>query len=133
MCQCYIPADTTVDLRNRTLPQDNFYMAGSFNRNTNPFVFMAVVQGSSSVPGYFFVSYTFDFWNPVGESYVYVTDGPISLVNAATYPNATAVLTSADLTSGYGPGTTMINNGTNWTVNERIIKAGNPKCYVYYS
>lgn len=64
------------------------------------------------MPGYFFVSYAFDFWNPVGESYVYITDGPISLVNASSYPNATAVLISADDKSGYGPGTTMVNNGT---------------------
>lgn len=71
MCQCYIPADTNVAL-STALPQNSFYMAGPFNRDTNPFVFVALVRGSQVVPGYFYVSYSFDFWNPVGESWTYV-------------------------------------------------------------
>lgn len=50
-------------------------MAGPFNRDTNPFVFMALMQGGALIPGYFFVSYVYDMWNPVGENWSYESSG----------------------------------------------------------
>lgn len=54
-------------------------MSGQFNRDTNPFAFLAIMQGASVIPGYFFVSYVYDMWNPVGENWTYVTQGPVAL------------------------------------------------------
>lgn len=91
MCQCYVPSDTRLDLA-RALPQNNFYMSGHFNRDTNPFVFMSVMQGARVVPGYFFVSYSYDMWNPVGENWTYTTLGPVRLSAIRPTANVSVVL-----------------------------------------
>lgn len=89
-------------------------MAGPLNRDTNPFVFMATVPGSSVVPGYFFVSYEYELWNPIGESYSYSVTGPTTFSGIAPNMNGSAVLLSDDLTTGLGPGTTVVWNGNSW-------------------
>lgn len=110
-------------------------MAGPFNRDTNPFLFMAVMQGTEVVPGYFFVSYQFDFWNPIGESWTYTTLGPVSINSLNKLSaNTTAVLTEQDPTSNLGPGTTLIWSGSAWLSNDRtVLSVGNPGCYAYNS
>lgn len=86
-------------------------MSGVFSRDTNPFVFMAVVQGADLIPGYFFVSYSYDFWNPVGENWSYSTRGPAQLETIAPSDNTSVVLLQSDSASGLGPGTVLTRSG----------------------
>lgn len=82
MTQAYVCADTRIDL-GRALPQHSFFMAGKLDKDTNPFCFLATCPGSAVVPGYFFVSYEYEFWNPVGESWAYAQSGPVRLDQVA--------------------------------------------------
>lgn len=79
------------------LPQNLFNMSGDMTWDTCPFYFMALQRGCSyapstatagqttglpaTVPGYFFVTYTYDLKNPIGSSWTYSADG---LVRAST-------------------------------------------------
>lgn len=132
MTQCYVPADTRVDLA-RSLPQHNFYMAGPFSRDTNPFIFLATVPGANVTPGYFFVSYSFDFWNPVGENWQYNTAGPVPVSTTPLADNTTAVLLSEDAATHYGPGTVMVYAAGGWTVNGVPVTPDGSTMVTYYA
>lgn len=70
LTQCYVPCDTTIKL-GTNLQQNLFTMSGAMSPNTSPFIFMAGVRGSEVVPGYFYVTYTFEFKNPIGQTWNY--------------------------------------------------------------
>lgn len=70
LTQCYVPCDTTIKLGSN-LQQNLFTMCGSLSPTTSPFIFMAGVRGSEVVPGYFYVTYTFEFKNPIGQTWNY--------------------------------------------------------------
>lgn len=107
LTQCYVPADTTVKL-GRNLQQNLFTMNESLNPDTCPFMFLAGVRGASVVPGYFYVSYTYEFRNPIGAAWAFNTSGLTTfgaLSTLPTYANMTFVL--AEQAGGFGPGTQL--------------------------
>lgn len=105
LTQCYVPADSVVSL-GANLPQHLFQMSGSLNLDTNPFTFLAGVRGSNVVPGYFYVSYRYEFRNPIGESWTYFNSGLTTLASLPEQTadaNATVILLSQQ--NNFGPGT----------------------------
>jgi hypothetical protein len=57
------------------LAQNLFDFQGYLDSKTNPFMFIATTQQSNNIiPGYFMVSYCFEFKNPIGEGFEYDTE-----------------------------------------------------------
>lgn len=105
LSQCYVPCDTTINLGSN-LQQNLFTLSGSLNPDTSPFLFLAGIRGASIVPGYFYVSYTYEFKNPIGQAWDYgrsavLTGTQIPAISA--HPNSSLVLLSQS--GDYGPGT----------------------------
>lgn len=106
LTQCYIPADTSVRL-GANLQQRLFTMNDSLNTDTSPFVFLAGVRGADVVPGYFYVTYSYEFRNPIGSAWLYYTSSPTSvneLGDIPRYQNMSVILVN-DVSTEYGPGT----------------------------
>lgn len=103
MTQCYVPCDTTIAL-GTNLQQNLFTGSGDLNYDTNPFIFVALLRGANVVPGYFYVSYIFDFKNAIGLSREFqnyaATAGTIEFAQNVT------ILIKSPIT-GYGAGTLM--------------------------
>jgi hypothetical protein len=56
------------------LNQNLYNFQGYLDSDSNPFLFVATTQQTNNiVPGYFMVSYTFEFKNPLGEGFEYET------------------------------------------------------------
>lgn len=107
LTQCYVPADTTVKL-GQNLQQRLFTMNDSLNTDTSPFVFMAGVRGSPVVPGYFYVSYTYEFRNPIGSAWTYYVSQPVEVAQSILLPkyrNMSVILLNQD--GDFGPGTIL--------------------------
>lgn len=107
LTQCYIPCDTTVALGSN-LQQNLFQMTDSLNPDTCPFLFLAGVRGGEVVPGYFYVTYEYEFKNPIGRAWTFYNSGLTtygSLPDVAQYNNQTIVLTSQ--LGNFGPGTQL--------------------------
>lgn len=107
LTQCYIPCDTTVALASN-LQQNLFQMTDSLNPDTCPFLFLAGVRGGEVVPGYFYVSYEYEFKNPIGRAWTFYNSGLTTygaLPDVAQYNNQTIVLTSQ--LGNFGPGTQL--------------------------
>lgn len=107
LTQCYVPCDTQIQL-GANLQQNLFTLNGDLNPDTSPFIFLAGIRGANVVPGYFYVTYTYEFKNPIGESWQYghtgmITAGEISRI--PTFANRSAVLLSQVL--NFGPGTIL--------------------------
>lgn len=103
MTQCYVPCDTTVAL-GANLQQNLFTGSGDLNYDTNPFIFIALLRGANVVPGYFYVSYIFDFKNAIGLSREFQNYA----ATAATiqYAQNVTILLKSPIT-GYGAGTLL--------------------------
>lgn len=102
---CYSPKDTSIAL-GTNLPQNLFTMCGPLGPNTLPFIFIAGVAGADVVPGYFYVTYTFEFKNPVGDAWRYTRTEVMDVSDMppySTHENASAVLLSSS--GRFGPGT----------------------------
>jgi hypothetical protein len=87
LTQCYVPYDTTI--RPKSNLQFNLYrVGGDFDQNSNPFLFVAISIGcidSSDrriVPGYFYVTWSFELKNPIGKVSAYYNSG---LTTYSTY------------------------------------------------
>lgn len=105
MTQCYVPCDTRIKLGSN-LQQNLFTTFGDINPDTSPFIFLAGVAGASVVPGYFYVSYTFDFKNPIGSALTYIrqyTTVAQALDMAPKSGNSSII--SLSPTIKFGPGT----------------------------
>lgn len=106
-CQCYMPCDTTITLGSN-LQQNLFTMNGSINPNTSPFLFMAGVAGADVIPGYFVVSYAFEFKNPLGQSWYFGRSPLLSvseLSDQVIHMNQSLVLMNQS--KDFGPGTVL--------------------------
>lgn len=107
LTQCYVPADTTVTL-GRNLQQNLFTMNDALNPDTCPFMFLAGVRGATVVPGYFYVTYTYEFRNPIGSAWSFNTSSLVTVADLSsmpTYANMTFVL--AEQANELGPGTQL--------------------------
>lgn len=107
LTQCYVPADRKVSL-GRNLQQNLFTMNDSLNPDTCPFLYMAGVRGAEVVPGYFYVSYRYEFRNPLGSAWLYATTPGLTVADlpgVPRYANMSIVLMES--AAGFGPGTIM--------------------------
>lgn len=80
LTQCYVPH--TTQIRPKTNLQFNLYrLGGEFNTTSNPFIFIAMAIGCKDsnsqrvVPGYFYVTWSFELKNPVGNINTYNNTG----------------------------------------------------------
>jgi len=80
MTQCYVPHTTRI--RPKSNLQFNLYrMGGEFSTTSNPFVFVALAIGCKNtanqriIPGYFYVTWSFELKNPIGSINTYNNTG----------------------------------------------------------
>lgn len=106
LTQCYVPADTRIKL-GANLQQNLFTMAGPVNPDTSPFIFMAGVAGASVVPGYFYVTYSYEFKNPIGSTWTYGRTIFTTLADIASTSAMNRSLVLLETAAGYGPGTVL--------------------------
>lgn len=106
LTQCYVPADTRIKL-GTNLQQNLFTMAGPVNPNTSPFVFIAGVAGASVVPGYFYVTYSYELKNPIGSTWTYGRTIFTTITDIAGNNAMNRSLILLQTAAGYGPGTVM--------------------------
>jgi hypothetical protein len=73
-------------------------MAGQFDQESNPFIYIALAigctdsNGQKIVPGYFYVTWKYELKNPIGEAIQYYNTGLILYQNIeASYNNKTIV------------------------------------------
>lgn len=109
MTQCYLPCDTSVNL-GRNLQQNLFQFTGALTLDTNPFIFAAIVRGSGDLPGYFYVSYDFEFRNPIGLSWSFYNSGIKPLASIESRSNTSIVL--AVPAGQFGAGTILDLEGS---------------------
>lgn len=76
LTQCYAKATSVITLKSN-LQFNLFRMAGEFDQESNPFIFIALAVGCVDLsgrkinPGYFYVTYEFVFKNPIGNTISY--------------------------------------------------------------
>lgn len=82
MTQCYVPHTTRI--RPKSNLQFNLYrMGGEFSTTSNPFLFIALAIGCKNsnnqriIPGYFYVTWSFELKNPIGSINSYNNSGLI--------------------------------------------------------
>lgn len=112
LTQCYVPCDSVIKCGSN-LQQNLFKTSGALGPNTCPFIFLAGVRGADVVPGYFYVTYTYEFKNPIGSAWEFNVRQQIQVSQASnllTGANRTFVLLEG--TNGYGPGTQFDVEGT---------------------
>lgn len=94
-------------------------MSGDMTWDTCPFYFMALqrgsylgasTSGSATVPGYFFVSYTYDLKNPIGSAWTYSSQGLSTFADSGVGYNVSGVL--IEETSFTQPSSTVLGVGT---------------------
>lgn len=80
LSQCYKSFTSVVRMKSNL--QFNLYKtAGTFDQESNPFIFMAMgvgtvdSNGDQLVPGYFYVTWSFLLKNPIGNTNVYANSG----------------------------------------------------------
>jgi len=97
LSQCYNKFTSIV--RPKSNLQYNLYrMAGQFDQEANPFIYIALAIGCTNgngqkiVPGYFYVTWKYELKNPIGEAVQYYNTGLILYQNIATnYNNKTII------------------------------------------
>jgi len=107
LTQCYVPHSTTI--RPKTNLQFNLYrVGGDFDTKANPFLFIAIAIGCKDssdkriVPGYFYVTWSFELKNPVGANSTFFNTGLIEYSSIQPQMNNTMVnlLTTTDIPFG---------------------------------
>lgn len=96
LTQCFVPHTSTI--RPKTNLQFNLYrIGGAFNQESNPFVFVAISVGCKNsnnqriIPGYFYVTWTFELKNPVGQTTNFTNTGLILYSALTPLVNTTIV------------------------------------------
>lgn len=107
LTQCYIPADSTVRL-GRNLQQNLFKTTGALDTDTCPFLFCVGVAGANVIPGYLYVSYTYDLRNPIGDAWTFINSGRTTLDNLPVQDNTSnGSIILVDQVGSLGPGTIL--------------------------
>lgn len=107
LTQCYIPADSNVTL-GRNLQQNLFKTTGALNTDTNPFIFLAGVRGATVVPGYFYVTYRYEFKNPIGDAWTFTNSGLSTIGDLPIQqPSANGTIILLNQFGSLGPGTQL--------------------------
>lgn len=107
LTQCYVPHSTVI--RPKTNLQFNLYrVGGDFDTKANPFLFIAIAIGCKDsnnnriVPGYFYVTWSFELKNPVGANSTFYNTGLVQYNAVIPQMNNTMVnlLTTTDIPFG---------------------------------
>lgn len=107
LTQCYVPHSTVI--RPKTNLQFNLYrVGGDFDTKANPFLFIAIAIGCKDsnnnriVPGYFYVTWSFELKNPVGANSTFYNTGLVQYSSITPQMNNTMVnlLTTTDIPFG---------------------------------
>lgn len=91
------------------LDQNLYDMNGTFDDDSNPFIFLAVVNDAENqrIPGYYMCQYTFELKNPIGDGNEYEHEikaaGDVTVDDV--WENTSAVLRSE--AEAFGPGTVL--------------------------
>lgn len=96
MTQCYVPHTTRI--RPKSNLQFNLYrMGGDFSSTSNPFVFIAIAVGCKNqndqriIPGYFYVTWSFELKNPIGSINTFNNSGLIQYEDIENEMNTTLI------------------------------------------
>lgn len=87
LTQCYVP-HTTVIKPKSNLQYNLYRIGGNFDVKSNPFLFVAMAIGCTNassqkiVPGYFYVTWTYELKNPIGKVSAFYNSG---LTTFSTY------------------------------------------------
>lgn len=113
LTQCYIPSDTRIQL-GANLQYNLYQMNGALRPESNPFLFLAGIRGSEVVPGYFFVTYTYEFKNPIGQTWYFNRSLYTTVADIDYNKDQNSSLVLLNESDGYGPGTVfdIENDGT---------------------
>lgn len=106
LTQCYVPCDTTIKL-GTNLQYNLFQLNEDINPKSNPFLFLAGIAGADVVPGYFYVTYTYEFKNPIGQAWFYEYLSTQSVSNVTTQPNYNTSIVLLQQDAELGPGTVL--------------------------
>jgi len=96
LTQCYVPYSTTIRPKSN-LPFNLYKIGGEFNDKTNPFVFVAIAIGCTDtaqqriIPGYFYVTWSFELKNPIGATNTFYNSGLILYKDITTNMNNTII------------------------------------------
>jgi len=90
------PKSATVRCKGN-LSKNLYSIGGQLDELSNPFYYVAIGVGNFSneqrvTPGFFWVSYTYSFKNPVGMTTHYSNSGPVALEDVLYRENTTALL-----------------------------------------
>lgn len=107
LTQCFVPHTATV--RPKTNLQFNLYrLTGDFNQESNPFLYVALAIGCRNtsnqriVPGYFYVTWTYEFKNPIGNNQQSYNSGLITYQNLTQHLNTTIINLKTDSDVPFG-------------------------------
>lgn len=102
LSQCYKPFTSIVRMKSNL--QYNLYKtAGTFNQESNPFIYIAMAVGclneqkQNIIPGYFYVTWSFVLKNPIGNTNIFYNSG-LSLYQDTNddYDNNTMIFLNAN-------------------------------------
>lgn len=107
MTQCYVPH--TTQIRPKSNLQFNLYrMGGDFTTTSNPFLFIAIAVGCKNqndqriIPGYFYITWSFELKNPIGSVNTYNNSGLIKYEDIKDEMNTTMVNLNTDSNIPFG-------------------------------
>lgn len=96
LTQCYKPHTSRVQLRGN-LQFNLFRMGGKFDQEANPFIFIALsiattdANNNRIIPGYFYVTYEYEFKNPIGNTVQYYNSNIVKKKVLEGYSNISAI------------------------------------------
>lgn len=106
LTQCYTPHSTSIRPKSN-LPFNLYKIGGDFQQ-TNPFIFIAIAIGCTNtndqriIPGYFYVTWSFELKNPIGSTNQFFNTGLINYSQLQPKMNNTIIniATNSDVPFG---------------------------------
>lgn len=135
LTQCYNPKTSRVQLRGN-LQFNLFRMGGKFDQESNPFIFVALSIATTDsnnnkiVPGYFYVTYEYEFKNPIGNTITYYNSNIVKRKVLDGYTNVSAI----NLQQNSAPlGAILQQDNQNYTYNDDTITLTSDSLLWYFA
>lgn len=135
LTQCYNPKTSRVQLRGN-LQFNLFRMGGKFDQESNPFIFVALSIATTDsnnnkiVPGYFYVTYEYEFKNPIGNTITYYNSNIVKRRVLDGYTNVSAI----NLQQNSAPlGAILQQDNQNYTYNDDTISLTSDSLLWYFA
>lgn len=106
LTQCYTPHSTSIRPKSN-LPFNLYKIGGDFQQ-TNPFIFIAIAIGCTNnnnqriIPGYFYVTWSFELKNPIGSTNQFYNTGLITYSQLQPKMNNTIINLSTNSEIPFG-------------------------------